>query len=111
MLKIDEDMEYSRSNRSSGSSSPDLMSEDMRKERERQQWEEEAYVKPALKEYYDEEVDDQVKKNVQVHYQTVKHKGEMAVVSLPLGHVLIMCVHAKQVMFNTKCTLYVHFNV
>lgn len=97
MLKIDKDMDY-RGNRS-GSSSPDLMSEDLRKERERQQWEEEAYVKPALEEYYDEEIVDQVKKDVQVHYQTVKHKGKMAVCIRILRQ---LCVHihvrAKQVI-------------
>ena len=73
MLSMDQQMESQKTNRS-GSSSPDLLSEDMRRERERQKWEEEAYRETVLEEYGDES-EDYKKEDVPVHYQTVRQEG------------------------------------
>ena len=77
MLQVDEDMNYTAARTSSGSSSPDLMSEDMRLERDRQHWEEEAYIKPHTEEE-GEDKRDETRKDAPIHYQTVKHKGKNA---------------------------------
>ena len=75
MLLIDQQMETAK--RETRSSSPDLLSEDMRRERERQKWEEEAY-REAIGGEYDEEVEDyrKLEESATVHYQTVRQDGE-----------------------------------
>ena len=63
----------------SKSPSPDLLSEDMRRERERVRWEREAYREAMGDEYEGEEEreeDDQKRSTQPTHYQSVKQDGK-----------------------------------
>ena len=83
MLQMDREIDSQRSSRS-GSSSPELLSADILREREIQKWEEEAYKKPSLSNYI-EDSDSYSKEEVPVHYQTVKQKGYIAALTSTLG--------------------------
>lgn len=85
MQQLDKQMDsYDRSSRSS---SPDLLSEDMRRERERQKWEEEAYRQTTAMmeeeqrgEYEGAEEYQDSKKEVPIHYQSVQQRGMSIVI-------------------------------
>ncbi len=99
MLSIDQQMESQQTTRCSRSSSPDLLSEDMRRERERQKWEEDAYRETVMDETREDyNVEQYEKKDMPVHYQSVKQEGRRNMI----GQIIGAC---KLTIINDYCCI------